>query len=394
MGRERWGRRLVALGLIAMIAALAAIGITRPLADTHSVQQASAELLDVDTWHEAVGTKLGAALDTAYPDLNLSPDERAFAVERMLVNGDLIDEVERAVEPAHQAWLAGGPFELALDSRATTQAAIAGLRDANPGLVDRIPSETLVEVERITIPMTISASSVERYRMVATAVLIAGLVTVVLGSLAAPRRFTLKLIARAAVVFGVLVAAAVLLLPWPEFNRLDPNLAVVGALLEPLRTPALVVAALALFIGLWLHASADQLGDGAGQTGQGERRRRRDSTPARSGGPPPAGTRKAERHRTEAIDAFFEPSEAVPSERVTVIDLDDLESDDEMPGDSSIDDDVEASPALIDDDTGDESAAVELTPEQERAEALAAERREALERIDGSRSRYRTHLPR
>lgn len=407
MGRERWSQVLVLLGLLALGASSVFLGISGQVRNTDVVQAATTDLLAVPSERAAVAGELNAALDRAFPMLPITEAEQAFAVDRMLANGDLIDEVERAFAPGHHAWLDGSALTLDLDPRVVTSVAIAGIRDANPGLVDSLGSQTLVAPEPISMPTWVSAATVNQYWRGAQMMLGAGALVLVFGVvLGFRRRATWRVLGRGLIALGLVSAGVVLLAPLSTVNQGDDRLAVVGALLVPARTIWLAGAVLVVLTGLSLHGRADRFTQASSV--DRSRRVRRERAPAKSGGPPPIATRKAGRHRAEAIDAFFEPTEARESESVTVIDLAHLDELDEDSGEDTVFDaaDSERSvPTLAgetaDDETADEEdgeveppAPRELTPEEERAEALANERREALERIDGTRSRYRTHLRR
>lgn len=399
MGRERAGGLLLLVGLLAVAGSLLVLGLTRQVRSTSVVQSATADWIAVEEVHDAIASELIAALDHAYPTLAISDAEKQFAADRMLANGDLIDEIELAIDPAHRAWLAGSEFALELDPRVVTGVAVAGIRDANPALIESLGSQNVVDPGLIALPTWVSATSVDNYQSSAQAGLGVGVLVVVVGLLLGFRhRRTWQRLARGMMGFGLLAAILVLVLSWSAVGQLDDRLTAVGALVAPARIPWLVVAGIAVIGGLSIHGRVDRLSGQRSRT-QASPRPQRDAAPARSGATPPATTRKAVRHRTEAIDAFFDPIEDERPAPATVIDLADFDEDesgdyglagaDDQPAKADSDDDADGPLEEPDPPTP-----RELTPEEQRAEALAAERREALERIDGTRSRYRTHLRR
>lgn len=399
MGRERWGQLLITLGLAALIGSLFAAGATRQIRDTDAVASATPELLEVESVRDAARAEFARAIQATYAPQDVPADTLSMATERMVQNGDIIDDVAQALEVAHQSWLDGGDLVVELDARVVTQAAISGLRDADLDLANAFPAERLVEPEPIAVPWQATAASLRRAEVLALMVAAAGAVMVLVGAFIQSRRsWTLKSIARAATGAGVLVAVVAVVLPLSAVRSLNDVVSIVGALAEPMRVSMLIVAAMLVFAGLWMRASADRVVATVERRLSKQAKRKKEATPVASGGAGHA-TRKGERHRTEAIDAFFDTTPAAPSERPAVIDLDDLEFADEysdQQADKNAGGDVnDEGDEDVDAEADDEPVeAASKTPEQERAEAIATERREALERIDGTRTGNRTHLPR
>jgi hypothetical protein len=380
VGRERVGQFLVSIGLVALVASLAVAGATRRYLDSSSVDQAGRHLLEIPSVRNATADEFGRAIVELYAPRPVAADTLSMATARMVQNGDVVDEFERAAGVAHRGWLSGAPLAVELEARVITEAARNSIRDADLPLANAFPSGQLVPIQRIEMPWDTSADTIRRLGRMAWLVALAGLVTFAVGAVLSPRRDrSIKFAARAAVSLGLVLAIAAGLLPRSFVRSIDDRLAVLGSLTAPQIGTLLVVAGFAVFIGFWLHATADRITRALDWRPR-DRRTARRAAPVKSG--PVAPCRRSGAHRAEAIDAFFgESPPAVIDARDDAVALDGPDESAE----TTDDDESEDQP---------EGEAAELTPEEQRAAAAAADRRDALERIDGSKGRLRTHLPR
>jgi hypothetical protein len=378
VGRGRLGQVLVTAGAVALLFALVAIGASHELRDTASVHDAAPELLQIDSVRTAVTAELGRAIQAMYAPLPIDAATLAVATERIVSNGYVVDDFQQALDRAHRAWLYGAPMVVELDPAVVTQASVTGLRDADLDVAAAFPAGGVVRPGPIELPVNRSASSLGDLGMLALAGALISLVMIGFGAVLDPvRQRTMKTLARGMCVAGLVLVLGALVMPLPVVGDLHDLVAVLGALSAQKVASQLVLAGVFVFVGLSLHASADRLV--AEVTRQVARARApRAAKPVRSGAK--VSKRGTERRRSEAIDAFFGDSKASEGKRPEQIVLE--EGPDEL---------LEPLPAGAPSDT---EGAEELTLEDERAAALAAERREALERIDGTRSRYRTHLKR
>lgn len=381
MGRGRVGQVLVTAGAVTLLVAVLVAGATRNVRDTAAVRDAAPDLLQIDSVRVRVTDELGRAIQDLYGPRSIDPSTLAVATERIVSNGYVVDDFERGLDLAHRGWLYGAPMVVELDPAVVTQASVTGLRDADLELAGAFPPGGIVVPGPIELPVTRSASWFADLGTMALVVALLSLVVIGFGAVLDPvRQRTLKTLARGMCTAGVVLLMSALVLPIPALGRQHDAVAVLGALSAQHVTTQLVLAGICLFVGLSLHASADRIVTEV--TKQVERARTpRATKPVRSG--TKVSGRGAERRRSEAIDAFFaEPSSNGSSGSGAIVPHDDADVDEEI----ELDDD--ASPVVRG------PVSEPLTPEQERAEALANERREALERIDGTRSRYRTHLKR
>ena len=398
MRRRRSAQVLVASGLVlAVLCSLAATAflLTRT---TTVVSDAAPDLLQIPVVRAEVRAQFSAGIETAYQPVPVSEAVLDIATERMVDNGYVIDEFGVAFDSAHRAWLDGGALAVSLDPTVVTRAAQTGLSDADPVFAAANPLPELVTPAPIPIPWDGSADSAETAMRVFGVLALGGLVMFAAGAIIEPRAGRpLKALARGVVAWGALVIV-VGLIPSGALVSLDDRLAAVAALVGPIRLPMLVVAAVVLFCGLWLHGAADRIVAGVVRTVDSARHHSAAASPVRSGGRQLG--RQSTRRRAAAIDAFFDADQPAKDnatdEADQTVDADDPFGD-EVPividarGGGEDDGGVEESDDVDDGAPPDRPAP---TPEQERAEALAAERREALERIDGTKGGYRTHLGR
>jgi hypothetical protein len=379
VGRQRGAQLLASCGLILLVLSLATMGATVPVRNSDAVERSAPELLDIPSVHDQVADEFVRSIERLYAPQIVAPETLAVAAERMVANGYVVDDFQRALGVAHPQWLDGADLLVVLDSTVVTEAALAGLRDADLAVADQYPPGRMVETEPIAMPWDVSAESVAGLARNAGLVALVSLVLVAAGGVLTNRRDRwVKAIARAVVAMGLLLGLSALVLPVAGLRSVDDRIAVIGALIGPMLVPLLILSAVILFIGFTLHAVADRLVASI-ERGFGSQRQAKAAAPVRTGTRPTG--RRAGRHREEAIDAFFEPTAPDGSESNAVIDargVDDSADDDESLRDAETEPEV----------------ATPMTPEQERAAALATERREALERIDGTRSGNRTHLPR
>ena len=385
MARERLGRLLVAVGLIAAMISALAVGATFLVRDGDVVEQAGPALLEVPEVRSAVTQEFEAQIAAAYAPEPVAPETLAVASERMASNGEVVDDFVRALSEAHGRWLDGAPLEVDLESRVVTEAAFAGMRDADLPLAERFPRSELLDPRPVPLAWDTAARSVRSMGALGVVGFLAGLVVAGAGAVTDPTRHRpVKAGARALVGAGLVIAVAALVLPLPALRSLDGGLAALGALLGTVTAPMLIVAAVLVFLGLWLHATADRLVRSVRRSIVSRKRETKEATPVRTGTSQPAARRRDARRRQEAIDAFFD-------REVDVIDA----RDPEIHTDEPTDDDEATEHGRSDDDgDGEADEPAVLSAEEERARAAADERRAALERIDGTRGGYRTHLPR
>jgi hypothetical protein len=376
VGRGRLGQVLVTVGVVLVLVSLLAVGVSRELRDTESVRGAAPEILEVTSVRTAVTDELGRAIEDLYAPRRIDAGTLAVATERIVSNGYVVDDFQRALDLAHRGWLYGAPMVVELDAAVVTQASVTGLRDADVALAEAFPPGGIVHPAPILLPVHQSASWLVDVGVFGLIGALGGLVLVGFGAVADPaRQRTLKTLARGLCTGGVMLILGALVLPLAALRDAHEVVAVLGALAGQRVAPLLVLAAALLFVGLSLHASADRLVSGV--TRQIERARApRDAKPVQSGAK--VSRRGAGRRRSEAIDAFFGDPSTEPIRG-------------EAARDEPWTDDGELVPTAVAEADGEP---VPLTPEEERTAALASERRESLERIDGTRGGYRTHLKR
>ncbi|MDZ7677054.1 MAG: hypothetical protein U5K29_00720 [Acidimicrobiales bacterium] len=376
MGRERSGQLLVTLGLIVAVTAALVAGATAMVRSTPVVERAAPELLEVPAIRSAVTAEFERSIQAAYAPETVPADDLAVASERMAQNGYVVDDFEMALAEAHRGWLTGDDLAVQLDPRIITQAAERGLRDADVALADRFPTSALVDPAPVPSPWDVTAGSTAALLRVAVLAVLAGFALFVAGAVLDPRTgSSLKALARAVVASGLLLVVGAVVLPLEVLRSIDARVAVLGAVLGTQLVPLLVIAALLIFLGLSLHATADQVVRNVRRTIRRSRRAVKQATPVPSGARPVR--HGSARRREAAIDAFFDQT----GNTIHARDPEDAE------------DRAEAVP--VEGEGADaEEHAEDLTPEERRARQIAAERREALERIDGARGPNRTHLPR
>ncbi|MFP3907935.1 MAG: hypothetical protein ACLFWR_12955, partial [Acidimicrobiales bacterium] len=350
---------------------------TATVRTTRVVERAAPDLLEVPAVRSAVTAQFERSIQAAYASEPVPEDDLAVASERMAQNGYVVDDFEVALAEAHRGWLDGGDLAVQLDPRTVTEAAERGLRDADVALADRFPRSALVEPEPVPSPWDLTAGSTAALLRVAVLAALAGFATFIAGAVLDPRRGRpLKALARAVVASGLLLVVGAVVLPLEALRSVDDRVAVLGAVLGTQLVPLLVIAALLIFLGLSLHATAEQVVRSVRRTIRRSRRAVKQATPVPSGARPVR--HRSARRREAAIDAFFD-------QKADTIDARDADRDPED----------ETEDGAVEDEGADaEEPAVDLTPEERRARQLAAERREALERIDGTRGPNRTHLPR
>lgn len=400
MGR-RVGQVLVAVGVTIAVVAAFALAASHGVRDTRSVRDAAPELLEMSSVRDAVADELGRAIAELYAPIVVRQETLAGAADRMVSNGYVVDDFQLALAEAHERWVEDGThLEVQLDAAVATQTALTALRDVDPGVADAFPPDGIVRPAPVLLPIDTTLGRIADLDSAAPLALLGGLLCIVVGAAVDRRRSnTLKNLARGLCTAGLVALLAAFVLPLSLLRDLSPVVGVLGAVAGQ-HVPVLVGAAVvALVIGLSLHASADRIVAEVSRTVSRSARAKKAEAPVPSGAK--LSRRGADKARSEAIDAFF-----TPPERQRAMAGDDAEGDEDEQGIGPGHGDLEL-PELVEaadgdagdgDEPGDGDGAprppAPLTPEQERAEALAAERKEALERIDGTRSRYRTHLRR
>jgi hypothetical protein len=379
VGRRRRGQVVVTAGIVLAIVSSLAIAASRGVRDTDAVREAAPELLEMESVRSAVTTELARAIEELYGPGSLAAGTLAGASERMVSNGYVIDDFQSALGSAHRGWLDGTPLVIQLDARVATQAAVTALRDVDAGAANAFPNGGIVQPQPVVLPIGDTMTQISDLSGLGILGGLVGLVLVGMGAVIdSDRARTLKSLARGLCAAAVLCLLAAFVLPLPVLRDLTDFVGLLGVVAGQNITVLVVVGLVLLLVGLSLHASADRIVAEVNRQ-MGRARTPREATPVASG--TKMSRRGAVRHRSEAIDAFF--SEAEPPAEIVL-------GDDGEDEDSTVDAPDDASP----EDGEAPAAKAPLTPEEERAAALAAERKESLERIDGSRSGYRTHLKR
>lgn len=405
MGRGRGGQLLVAAGVIVLVAASFAFMASRGVRDTDAFRDAAPDLLEISTVHDAVADELARAIGELYAPVELSEQTLAGAAERMVENGYVIDDFQAALEVAHRGWAEyAAPIEVQLDEAVATQTALTALRDVDPAAADDFPPGGVVTPGPVVLPIGTTLDRLVDLQSPALLAMAGGAVLALLGAVIdRQRNRTLKNLARGICTASLLAVLAAFVLPLGPLRDLSPVVGVLGAIAGQHTGLLVVVAVVMVVVGLSLHASADRIVSEVSRTVRTVQTAR-ETAPVRSGS---RRTRRAGKARNEAIDAFFgdgtarrdttSEAPADEDEHDPLGDPDDLQLPVAAGAEEPAGEDPDGTPGpgeAGDDARGDADEPRPKTPEQERAEALAAERKEALERIDGTRSRYRTHLRR
>ena len=429
MQRTRLGHLLVALGLVAVTASglvLALIGVVRT---TSVTTDASAELIEVDVVRAPIEAELARAAIAALPPGVLSDETAAAVAARMVRDSVVVDEIATASADAHALWIGSAQPVLILDPAVATPATVAALRDVDLDLARILSSQlgTPIAPAPIALPVTPTSSErVESAAWLARLGLIIGLAVVAVGAALDQRRDrTVRSISTAMITFGLVLIAAPLLARLPDTQSWDWWSAFVVELVAAGVVPLVLCGLAGVGLGTFLRAVSRQMEPAVVAR---IATRERDAVT-----PPPATTgahvsrRRGRQVRQQAIDAFFGPEgddddapadapQVAASSPAPPVDEPAEVGDQVAPRrggsvdgfDRAVDavhtapEGPEGEPAT---NTADPAGTVVAGPATdaksdddgesgEGADGVAADRREALERIDGQRSPLRTHLPR
>ncbi|QGG95615.1 hypothetical protein [Actinomarinicola tropica] len=396
--RARTGQGLTAVGAAALVAALVIVSLTTTVLSGSAARDATPDLVGIDAAHTALVDALAAEVPSLLaPGTITEPTARAVA-ERMVRDSNFVDGSRDAVEDAHRTWRAGGGLRVTVPSEVLSPVAVAALRDVDLDLARALPARpTLAEV---SIDLEVTDAGVPRdLRSTGVVVGVVGLLMLVAGGILDPRtdralRRTAGALGAGAAILAALVAVATLV----DLSARDVAVPAAVAMVAVSGTTLLLVALAAVLVAAFTVATASQV---TPLVDQRERRRVR-----RMAGPPPASSgtqgprRRGRAVRQQAIDAFFEgEQEDAPTapEPPEVVDLGHRET----PLVAYRGDGFDEAIAAVDADPGGGTTARSTSDDDDddgeggtSADAAAADRREALERIDGSRGRLRTHLPR
>lgn len=397
--RARIGQTLAAAGAVALVAALVVVALSTTVLATSRARAATPDLLAIDAATTALVDAVAAEIPSLVPPGSVDGATAQAVAERMVRDSTFVEGSRDAVASAHAAWRDGGALRLRIPSDVSSPAALAAFRDVDLGLARSLPSPLVLPPVEVEIDITDSTVPTD-LRSTGVVVAIAGALAVVVGSFLDPRTDRALRRAAGALALGAGVLALIAVVaPIVGIEGRGPALPAAVAMIAVTRTPLLLVAGAAALVAAFGWATANQV---APLVDRRERRRDR-----RRAGPPPAASgaqasrRRGRAVRQQAIDAFFDEDQAESSPEVS----EPLEvGERETPlvayrGDgfdeavAAVDADprggtTERSGPVTGSDADDEGAG------DERANGAAADRREALERIDGARNRLRTHLPR
>lgn len=393
------GQALVAAGAVALVAALVVVALSTTVLATSRARAATPDLLAIDAATGALVDAVAAELPALVPPGALDAVTARAVAERMVRDSTFVEGSRDAVASAHAAWRDGGDLRLRIPSDVSSPAALAAFRDVDLGLSRSLPSPLVLPPVEVAIDIT-DATVPTDLRSTGLVVAVAGALAVVVGSFLDPRtdRALRRTAGAVALGAGALALVAVVA-PVVGIDGRGPALPAAVAMIGVSRTPLLLVAGAAALVAAFGWATANQV---APLVDRRERRRDR-----RQAGPPPATSgaqasrRRGRAVRQQAIDAFFddEESEGTPgaSEPLEV-------GERETPLVDYRGDGFDEAVAAVDADprggttgrseAGSESETGAEGKDDDRASGAAADRREALERIDGARNRLRTHLPR
>jgi hypothetical protein len=400
--RTRLGQLLVAFALVVLVASGLALALGAVVTSTSVATDAAPELIHVDVMRAPIEAELGRAVTAALPPGSISAETSAVVAARIVRDGAVVDEIARATAGAHDLWTSGEATVLVLDPEVVTPAAIAALRDVDLGLARTVDTGLRVVPAAIALPATATSSDrVDQVTSLGNLGVFVGLVALIGGAVLDVRRDrTIRSISTALFVLGLALCVTPLLARLPDVVSWGWSSAVVVEMLAAALVPLVVAGVASLAMGAFLRAVASQLAPTI--TARIEARERDAITPP----PAPTGAhlskRKGKEVRQQAIDAFFGPesdeTSSTPNDpgEVAAPAPIDPRTISAGPRRSTSDgfaqavDAVDSAPGGDDD----EDDSTERDAGVDEAEAAAAERREALERLDGQRSPLRTHLPR
>jgi len=405
--RTRLGQLLVAFALVVLVASGLALVLGVVVGSTAVATDAASELIHVDVVRAPIEAELGRAVTAALPPGSISTETSSAVAARIIRDGAVVDEIAVASAASHDLWSSGEATVLVLDPAVVTPAAVAALRDVDLDLARTVDSDLRVVPAAVPLPVTSTSSEhVERLASLGTFGMVVGLIALVGGALLDVRRDrTIRSISTALLVFGLVLGVTPLLASLPDTDSWGWSSAVVVEMLAAALVPLVVAGVASLALGAFLRAVASQLEPTI--TARIDTRAREAVTP------PPAHTgahvskRKGKEVRQQAIDAFFGPEAednastsdddssevaepAVIAPRSTSPSFLRSTSD----GFAQAIDAVDIDPGGEDETDEPTEGSTDDTAGVDEALAAAAERREALERLDGQRSPLRTHLPR
>ncbi|HSL57400.1 MAG TPA: hypothetical protein VK866_06125 [Acidimicrobiales bacterium] len=373
----------IVAGLLAAVA-LVVLGVTSAALDGAVTEGAVAELVRTEGVAEPLTDVLADAAAGLVAPATIDPSPAHRAAERALDDPDLVDVVGVALVDAHAAWVDGDPLVVRLAPGPTTTPLIGGIRDIDADLARAVPDSRVARPAAATIDVP-TASDVRRAHDLARLGLVVALLGM-LGAVAVPgdRARALDRIGRVVLVLGAGLAVVGLGTSLLGEVGADGAGGIALTLVAADRAAWLAAAGFAVVVG----ATAVLLGRHAlpavDRSLRRRARRRADDAPARTG----TVKRAAPAARQAAMDAFFDP------------DATDAGPDDDGRADPSVDDPTGADTVADDDEVPRprRPAPARASGDAEtdaRAAAREADRRAALERIDGtSATPLRTHLRR
>ncbi len=406
--RTRLGRVLVALAAaVGAVAGLCLVGIG-VVSSPSLASEAAPDLLAVPELVDPIEDTLALDLAAAAPGEALQPEVARAVAARTVRDSAVVDDIARAAADAQRQWRRGDQPVLDLDARVLTPAALTALRDVDLDLARSIGEDLAVDPSPVVLPMTTDrAETVDDVRTLARVVLVAALLALAAGAALDPRRDrTIRTASSVLLIFGGIVVAAPLLAGLPDLSSMSWGTASLLAMTHAGLVPLAIGGVAALLLGAFLRAVAAQVAPLVEARIAARERAAVEPPPVSTGAQP--ARRSGRAVRQEAIDAFFAPAEvpeAAPGGGTA-------SSDDDLTTTAPVAPTV--SPLRGRGPTSDEFARVvdavdsephgpaapdaiedsDVDDDAEAAADAAAERREALERIDGRRSRLRTHLPR
>lgn len=392
--RARLGQLLVAAGSVALVVAVLLIGATSIALSTTRVGSATPELLAVAEVHDAVVDELAAELPGLYEPGRLSPDVARAVAERMVRDGRFVAGARTAVEDAHRRWRDDGPWELALRTELLVPVAHASLRDVDLELARDLPDGAVLDLAPIAFGIE-PAGTVTDARTSGVAVLVVGLSLLMVGAFVDPRSDrALRRAAAALFVTALLVGGLGLALGAADLGDRGLALGAFAAVVGVTRTPILVVAGLSILVGAFLWATASQVAPLVEERSRRRERRAAGPEVAASGSQRRGRWWRARSVRQQAIDAFFDEDDRTAPIPAASDEAVERRSEAEQGRVAPSGDGFDQAIAAVEADPDGAVAGEGEDREESDADAAAADRREALERIDGARSRLRTHLPR
>lgn len=368
-----------ALSLVAALVAAVSVvvlGVAGAALDGDTLDASVSEVVTTGAVHGPLTDVLADALADLVPPGALDPSAAGEAAERALDDPDLVDVVGVALADAHDAWRAGAPAVVRIEPGPATAPLVGGLRDVDAQLAREVAPGTVARIGPATIEVP-AAADVARARDLARL----GLAVALLGAVAAvavpgDRPRTLVRIGRLLIGLGAGGAVVALLAPVARDLGADGAWGPMLALVAADRSTWWLGAGLAVVAGLTAVTIGRHVVPAVARARRRRAERRSVDAPAPTGRIRRAGPGA----REAALDAFFAgPPEPEPERDTTW-------RDDEL---------VEEAPPFVTAEVETERAEADDPEAQARAAAREADRRAAMERIDGtSSSPLRTHLPR